>query len=682
MRKPAVILPGLAGLLLLIASSGCGTLVLPPSSGVPDAKDDPQAAALKRSADALALFSRGISESIAGNIEQARLYFEQASDLDPYHVDLHLDLAMSYLQQGQFEEMEDRLRRALALDPANLRAYQIRTLALRMNGRHEEALVPVTEAIRIAPTNVIHYLEAASIHTRLRNVPAAVQVLELGLDQSGDRLEILHTLGTIYVHQAREALSRGESPEVSPLAMMASGVNDYPRDASLLAAYGDLLVLHQKVEEALLVFERVEELNPDDPGLRQQLALSFAGLGDNARAIRMIEAVARQNPRRHRVWIFLGTLHEERGNQEEALAAYRQAIQARRSAAEGYIRMVHLLLQADQNEEALALLAEADTHVLDDIRIVELSAYLHLAYGSFSGALPYFARLQAWAETHDDVGRGDRHMLHHAWAQHMAGQHEQALPLLRQASEADPQALHDFMLMVFRQRHDRETLEAAYALVRDVESMLPSGHSSRILFGLIAFALEDHAVALEQFEEALALATAADETDDLSSEFFFWAGASSERLKRYEEAEVYFLRAIALQPDYAEAHNYLAYMHAERGVKLEMAYHHVGVALAIDPDNAAFIDTRGWVYFQRGEFEEALVDLARAADLMPDDPTIADHMGDVMAALHREDEAIVWWTRALVIDPENKDTGEKLRLRGVDPEAVLKAATDAVSGEE
>ena len=65
-----------------------------------------------------------------------------------------------------------------------------------------------------------------------------------------------------------------------------------------------------------------------------------------------------------------------------------------------------------------------------------------------------------------------------------------------------------------------------------------------------------------------------------------------------------FLKIIELSPDHPNARNYLAYMWAERGERLPEALEHIKVALEIEPDSAAFIDTLGWIYFRQGNFKE------------------------------------------------------------------------------
>ena len=87
-----------------------------------------------------------------------------------------------------------------------------------------------------------------------------------------------------------------------------------------------------------------------------------------------------------------------------------------------------------------------------------------------------------------------------------------------------------------------------------------------------------------------------------------------------------FEACLRLDPAYADALNYLAYLWANRGIRLDDALRHIQAALALDPDNAAYLDTLGWVYYQQGRYADALDLLLQADRLRPNDPEILGHI--------------------------------------------------------
>jgi tetratricopeptide (TPR) repeat protein len=127
------------------------------------------------------------------------------------------------------------------------------------------------------------------------------------------------------------------------------------------------------------------------------------------------------------------------------------------------------------------------------------------------------------------------------------------------------------------------------------------------------------------------------------------------KANRKADAERMARQVLALEPKNANALNYLGYMLAERGEKLDEAIHLVMQALEIDPDNGAFLDSLGWAHFRKGNFAEAEKYISAAAEKMPENSDVQDHLGDVLARLRRWPDAITAWTRALGGDGQDVD---------------------------
>jgi tetratricopeptide (TPR) repeat protein len=161
----------------------------------------------------------------------------------------------------------------------------------------------------------------------------------------------------------------------------------------------------------------------------------------------------------------------------------------------------------------------------------------------------------------------------------------------------------------------------------------------------------------------------------LDSMFYFNYGAACERSGQFERAEALLQQAMRLDPENAEAFNYLAYMWAEKGIHLDQALEYSRHSLDCDPDNGASLDTLGWILFKQKQVAEALTCLQAAHYFMPDDPTILEHLGDVWSALHDDSEALAWWKRSYRIDAGNKQLEKKLRKHGVDINALRRDAS-------
>ena len=133
-------------------------------------------------------------------------------------------------------------------------------------------------------------------------------------------------------------------------------------------------------------------------------------------------------------------------------------------------------------------------------------------------------------------------------------------------------------------------------------------------------------------------------------------------LKRWRkgsrDAESAFRSVLARDPENATALNYLGYMLAERGERLDESVGYLKRALALEPDNGSFLDSLGWAYYKSDKLDLAEANLKRAADQLRGNSVIQDHYGDVLLKLGRFDEAIAAFTRALNGDGDSIDKGE------------------------
>ncbi len=133
----------------------------------------------------------------------------------------------------------------------------------------------------------------------------------------------------------------------------------------------------------------------------------------------------------------------------------------------------------------------------------------------------------------------------------------------------------------------------------------------------------------------------------------FLRGSMYEREKKYELAEKQFRTVLDADPNNASALNYLGYMLADEGVRLPEAQELIKHAVNIEPDNYAFLDSLGWVYFRQNRLDDAEQQLKRSLDLLTSqqakgtDPTIHDHLGDVYFREGKLREAIAQWQTSL-----------------------------------
>ncbi len=176
------------------------------------------------------------------------------------------------------------------------------------------------------------------------------------------------------------------------------------------------------------------------------------------------------------------------------------------------------------------------------------------------------------------------------------------------------------------------------------------GYVSEFLRGLAEVRAKNFTNALEHFKSAESLAKSGDPGPN--GYFYFEMGAAQERLGDFDVAEKSFERCLKLAPDLAEALNYLGYMWADRGVKLEQARDLIEKAVKLEPKSPAYLDSLGWVLYKLHRPQEALPHLQKAIELSPEpDATLYDHLGDIYVALKQPDKAREAWRKSVSVEP-------------------------------
>ena len=102
------------------------------------------------------------------------------------------------------------------------------------------------------------------------------------------------------------------------------------------------------------------------------------------------------------------------------------------------------------------------------------------------------------------------------------------------------------------------------------------------------------------------------------------------KMRNFNESVKALKKAIELDEQNATAHNSLGYIYADTNMNLEEAIKECEIALKLTPDSAAYIDSMGWAYYKKGDFEKAKQYLTEALDKLPDNEDVKKHFKDMI----------------------------------------------------
>ena len=586
----------------------------------------------------------------AGKVDEAVAAFERAARLDPASADIPAELSGVYARQGRFDDARQLAERALTIDAGNVDAHRV--LGSIMAAVADSDIKVPGLAPAEARARAIAHLEKG--RRRLADV-------DVGVDM---------TLGRLYL-SARQP------------------------------------------EEAVKVFKRVLEQQPEVAEASVLLARAESAAGRPDRAVEALESAAEDNPR---LLNSLAELYERQQRWNEAASAYARLSAVTPGSVDTRIRWASALLQTgtpDALTQARQLLQEIVDAGATEPRAFYLLSGAERRLGNFAAAEAAARRLIAAAPDqvngplalaqiyedqrrfaaaadvlrpvvarHADAADPPRELLtavaHLGFAELQAGRPDEAIEAFDTASRVSGGAARfDAPIAqahLLARRFDRAAEVARAARQRspddlrlvqlEARALARAGRGDRAVVVMReALAAHDdnvqvHLTLAEVLQEAGRTAEADSVLADAAGKFPsdltvpFQRGALLEQRRDYAGAEAAFRQVLERDPMHAAALNYLGYMLADRGQRLGEAVALVERALAIDPGNGAYLDSLGWAYFRQEKFDKAEPLLRQAAEQAPGNSVIQDHLGDVLWATGKRREAVEAWRRALAGDGE------------------------------
>ncbi len=156
------------------------------------------------------------------------------------------------------------------------------------------------------------------------------------------------------------------------------------------------------------------------------------------------------------------------------------------------------------------------------------------------------------------------------------------------------------------------------------------------------------------------------------SEIHFRLAVLYEKQNNRDDSIEQIKKVLELDPNNPDAQNFLGYTYAEKGINLDEAERLIREALRAKPNSGQIIDSLGWVLYKKGQYAKAVVELERAHRIMPQDGTVAEHLGDAYFQQKRYRDALRIYRRALGMESAN---APELRKKINNLETLMKERT-------
>lgn len=507
-----------------------------------------------------------------------------------------------YESNGDRERALDEYLHALAANPGSVELMLRLSELLSSAGDAGRALEFADRALKSAPDEPrAHWLRGAALFN-LGRPKDALTALQRAVEGDTTNVEYWRTLARVAEQEDRADLLLRAWNRVTQEE--ADDGEAWFQLAAIQARLGRFGAADTAMQEAL-------ELNPARPGLFFLNGWIHEGLGDSDGAITLYQhhlaVYARDATTRRRLIVLL----EQRGRAKEALAEAEKLVAARPEDPEALALHAEAAFTAKRVGDARASLARLRALAPDDPQLVERSAAMLSRHGLAAEG----ARLaDEWSRAHPGDLRG---AMLAARARAFSGDVDGAVDRARAAVASAPDSVGPRRLLA-RILQDAKRWEDARRELEGLVQRMPRDVGLRL----------DLAACLEEGGDSKAAEAAARD-------------------------------ALGVAPGHAPALNFLGYLLAEQNRGLDEARKLVEKAVEQDPDNGAYVDSMGWVYFRLGRLEDARQALERALVLTGGDPVIHEHLGDVYRALSRPDQAREQYRLSLA-DDDNARVRNKL----------------------
>lgn len=572
--------------------------------------------------------------------------FRDAARLDPAAGEPLAELAALYARAGRAEDAAAAAEEALSREPDNRSAHRVLGLAYaaaagtREGTREdvERAVTHLEQARGSAVPDLQVELTLARFYLRTAATDAAIALLE---DLSRDQLA--YAPASVLLAEAYQQAGRRDDALRTLEETVASTRPTY----RMLARLGELYEQSRRWRDAAEAYRGAVALNPRSAGVRRRLAAAWLEAGEADRARDVLGGLLEMRPRD-------AAGHRMLAETEIALADFDAAESAARRLLEiepDGLSGPYVLAQVFERRHEYPRVVETLAPVLEQARGMRPGRML-------AEMLDRLGRAHEWLE--DPAGAARVYedavslMPSSPWFQARlarayvdSGRHEDAERLLARARNANPGNL-SLAVVEADLRGRQGDVDRGERLLLDV--LAEDRGEPRAHLALASF-YSGH----ERLPEAVLVLEAALQRLPEETSILFLLGAVLERSGRFTDAEAAFRRVIDRDPEHAQALNYLGYMLADRGERLDESVELIARAVEKDPHNGSYLDSLGWAYFKLDRLDLAEPPLRAAGDQLQRNSVVQDHLGDLLNRLERYAEAIEAWRRALDGDGEEID---------------------------
>ena len=330
----------------------------------------------ERKAGALAHFVEGMVFEANGEMDKALEAYRKVLNVDPGQSTLASRVAVLLIQQEDFPQAIDVLKDAIKANPNDAEPYhQLAFIYAKYLKKTDQAVDYANRAIALNPEDIEAYQRLCEIQLAAGQEQKALDALERATKVRSDDASFWTGLGKLYAAVLFKPDSQPKPDELKRVnETFKKAVQNARDDPAILKDAADYYAASQQLKEAIPLYLRVIELQPDDANAREKLATGFILTDQRGKAVELLEQIIKEHPEKYQPYDLLAQvlddearslqrenrLDEAKARFAKVAANYEQSLLINPNHAGTYLRLAELLLGPLRNpERAVKFLAEA-----------------------------------------------------------------------------------------------------------------------------------------------------------------------------------------------------------------------------------------------------------------------------------------------------------------------------------
>jgi tetratricopeptide (TPR) repeat protein len=477
-------------------------------------------------------------------------------------------------------------------------------------GKLQEALFEINNALKLSPYDIDYLKHKARIYYTMDNLQKAVEIYENILRIDSNSTYALYNLARVY-----EELKQSSKA----IVIYEKLTDEVGFDLEILKRMYDIYIGFKDYEKCLEVIQCALKLDPFNSSFLQQLGALYVKLNRDDEARKVFEDYYALNPENKSIQSELAKLYFKENEIKKGFLNFAKLAGKDTLGYEEKVQIGELYFNTiSQDKDAIGVAKN-------------IFLYLNESYSYEWKPYYYLGELDISSQQTQEAEK----------------KLQQAIDIADTNKEAIIQIGYTFFRIGMNDK--------AYSILSKGMLLYADDFRVNYFYGLTLQRKGEEFEAVKCFEKALEITP--DELSIMSTLALAYNG-----LKRYEESDAVYERALQIDPYNVLMLNNYAYNLSERGVKLERALEMSKFTIDKEPNSSSYLDTYGWINYKLGRYEEAKKYIEKAIGISGSSAVLFEHLGDVCSAMMDYTNAKKHWEKALELNPNNQRVKEKLKF--------------------